>query len=139
MHLPIKELFDIFELGCKMLLGVTMCEKLQGKGHLWIPQTLDYQTDSIHQRRGGPKHTYSRGFPGGCSFRDDAPKPQKTLFLTWATLGRRCSFLATVDDTMTAAAAAAAAAKERSESQDLVVAHTNQVVPTRLVVSAGSL
>ena len=81
MHLPIKELFDIFELGCKMLLGVTMCEKLQGKGHLWspeIPQTLDYQTDSIHQRRGGPKHTYSRGFPGGCSFRDDAPKPQKT-------------------------------------------------------------
>ena len=52
MHLPI--LFDIFELGCKMLLGVTMCEKLQGKGHLWnpeIPQTLDYQTDSIHQRR----------------------------------------------------------------------------------------
>ena len=47
--------------------------------------------------------------------------------------------MATVDDTMTAAAAAAAAAKERSESQDLVVAHTNQVVPTRLVVSAGSL
>ena len=81
MHLPIKELFDIFELGCKMLLGVTMCEKLQGKGHLWnpeIPQTLDYQTDSIHQRRGGPKHTYSRGFPGVCSFRDDTPKPQNT-------------------------------------------------------------
>jgi hypothetical protein len=54
MHLPIKELFDIFELWCKMLLGVTMCEKLQGKGYLWnpeIPQTLDYQTDSIHQRR----------------------------------------------------------------------------------------
>ena len=81
MHLPIKELFDIFELGCKMLLGVTMCEKLQGKGHLWspeIPQTLDYQRDSIHQRRGGPKHTYSRGFPGVCSFRDDTPKPQNT-------------------------------------------------------------
>jgi hypothetical protein len=25
-----------------------------------------------------PKHTYSRGLPGLCSFRDDAPNPQET-------------------------------------------------------------
>jgi hypothetical protein len=25
-----------------------------------------------------PQHTYSRGLPGLCSFRDDAPNPQET-------------------------------------------------------------
>jgi hypothetical protein len=25
-----------------------------------------------------PKHTYCRGLPGLCSFRDDAPNPQET-------------------------------------------------------------
>ena len=40
-----------------------------------ISQTLDHQTDSIHQLIWGPQHTYSRGLPGLCSFRDDAPNP----------------------------------------------------------------
>jgi hypothetical protein len=34
---------------------------------------LDHQTDSIHQLIWGPQHTYSRGLPGLCTFRDDAP------------------------------------------------------------------
>jgi hypothetical protein len=36
-----------------------------------------HQTGSIHQLIWGPEHTYSRGLPGLCSFRDDAPNPQE--------------------------------------------------------------
>ena len=35
-------------------------------------------TDSIHQLIWGTQHTYNRGLPGLCSFRDDAPNPQET-------------------------------------------------------------
>jgi hypothetical protein len=45
---------------------------------LRIFQTLDHQTDSMNQLIWGPQHTYSRGLPGLCSFRDDAPNPQET-------------------------------------------------------------
>ena len=41
-------------------------------------QTLDHQTDSIHQLTGGPQHTFGRGLLGLSSFRDDAPNPQET-------------------------------------------------------------
>jgi hypothetical protein len=43
-----------------------------------ISWTLDHQTGSIHQLIWGPQHTYSRGLPGLCSFRDDVPNPQET-------------------------------------------------------------
>ena len=49
---------------------------------IWIPeisQTLNHQTDSIHQVIGGPQHTYSRGLLVLCSFRDDTPNPQETV------------------------------------------------------------
>jgi hypothetical protein len=48
---------------------------------IWTPeisQTLDHQTDSIHQLIWGPQHTYSRGLLGLCSFRDDAPNLQES-------------------------------------------------------------
>jgi hypothetical protein len=47
----------------------------------WTPeifQTLDHQTDSIHQMIWSPQHTYSRGLLGLCSFRHDAPNPKET-------------------------------------------------------------
>jgi hypothetical protein len=43
-----------------------------------ISQTLDHQTGSIHRLIWGPQHTYNRGLPGLCSFRNDAPSPQET-------------------------------------------------------------
>jgi hypothetical protein len=36
------------------------------------------QTGSLHQLIWGPQHTCSRGLPGLCSFRDDAPNLQET-------------------------------------------------------------
>jgi hypothetical protein len=48
---------------------------------IWTPkisQTLDLQTDSIHQLIWGPQHIYSRELPGLGSVRDDAPNPQET-------------------------------------------------------------
>jgi hypothetical protein len=43
-----------------------------------IFHTLDHKTDSIHQLIWGLQHTYSRGLPGLCSFRNDAPNLQET-------------------------------------------------------------
>jgi hypothetical protein len=43
---------------------------------IWTPEicpTLDHPPGSIHQLIWFPQHTYSRGIPGLCSFRDDAP------------------------------------------------------------------
>ena len=45
---------------------------------LEISQTLDHQTDSIHQLIWGSQYTYSRRLPGLCSFRYDAPNLQET-------------------------------------------------------------
>jgi hypothetical protein len=43
-----------------------------------ISQTLDHPTDCIHQLRGDPQHTYSRGLLGLYSFREDALNPLET-------------------------------------------------------------
>jgi hypothetical protein len=64
---------------------------------------LDYQIDSIHQLIWGPQHTYSRGLPGLCSYRDDVPNPQETggprefrgqvgggIHIEMGGVGRRC-------------------------------------------------
>jgi hypothetical protein len=48
---------------------------------IWNPkisQTLDQQTDNIHQLIWGPQQTYIRGLLGLDSFRDDVPNPQET-------------------------------------------------------------
>jgi hypothetical protein len=53
--------------------------KLGKSERCWdISQTLDHQTDSIHQVIWGPQHTYSKGLPGLCSFRDNVPNPLET-------------------------------------------------------------
>jgi hypothetical protein len=67
--------------GWKQLRRRVTLEEGQQSQLIWtpeIPQTLDHQTDSIHQMIWGPQHTHRRGLPVLCSFRDDEPNPQKT-------------------------------------------------------------
>jgi hypothetical protein len=95
--------------GWKKLRRRVILQEDQQSQLIWIPeisQTLDHQTDSIQHLIWGPQHTYSRGLPGLCSFRDDAPNLQETgvprefrgqvgwglgvFKWRWGQVGRRC-------------------------------------------------
>jgi hypothetical protein len=70
-----------FREGWKKLRRRVILKENHQSQLIWTPkisQTVDHQTDSIHQLIWGPQHTYSRGLLGLCSFRDDAPNPQET-------------------------------------------------------------
>jgi hypothetical protein len=51
---------------------------------IWIPMILNTESQNRQHTAADmspfstPQHTYSRGLPGLCSFRDDAPNSQKT-------------------------------------------------------------
>jgi hypothetical protein len=65
----------------KKLRRRAILEEDQQSQLIWIPeifQTLDHQPGTIHQLIWGSQHTYSRGLPALCSFRNDAPNSQET-------------------------------------------------------------
>jgi hypothetical protein len=77
-----KLLTHVVQLGKtwkKLRKRVTLSEDQQSQ-LTWFPeisQTLDHQTDSIHQLILGPQHIHSRGLPGLDSVREDVPYLQE--------------------------------------------------------------